>query len=187
MLLPIARDDAEIRRHAWVCYVIFALNIVMFIGVGAFEREAVKRSAAEWQEALEYHEERPYLKTPPAMERLIGPEGVAYLAQLRGTRRCAVQGHGRAAGARHAHGGSRRSASRQPMVRLGYVPGDASLVSISHRCSYRRFSAHHRQPALFFLSGPFIEDVFGRPLFAVLYFGGGAVAALRTPRDSPTA
>ena len=36
----------------------------------------------------------------------------------------------------------------------------------------------------FFLSGPFVEDVYGRPLFAILYFAGGIVAVVDGSRDT---
>ena len=181
MLIPIGRDDAEIRRHAWVCYVIFALNILMFVGVSVAERQSMKRAAAEWQQAIEYHEQRPYLKTPEAMKRLIGPMGVAYLEQRRGEYGAApadrVESEQRELDAETAEAEEARR--DQPKVRLGYVPADAGFLTILTSLFVHAGLMHLIGNLLYlFLSGPFVEDVFGRPLFALLYFGGGIAATL---------
>lgn len=181
MLLPIARDEAEIRRHAWVCYAIFALNILMFVGVMAAERSAVLAAQERWQTALEYHAERPYLKTPPAMEQLIGAEGVAYLAEQRRDSPPVPRTQlAREQEELDAHTAEAEEARQmQPKYRLGYVPADWSLFSIFTSMFVHAGLMHLIGNLLYlFLSGPFVEDVFGRPLFALLYFGGGIAATL---------
>lgn len=181
MLLPIGRDDAEIRRHAWVCYVIFALNILMFVGVSVAERESAKRANAEWQQAIEYHEERPYLKTPDAMKRLIGPAGVAYLEERRSNYGAVpvdrIESEQRQLDEETAEAEEARR--DQPAVRLGYVPVDGSFLTILTSLFVHAGLMHLIGNMLYlYLSGPFVEDVFGRPLFALLYFGGGVAATL---------
>lgn len=181
MLIPIARDEAEIRRHAWVCYVIFAVNILMFVVVGALEREAVRNAQQQWQEALEYHDEHPYLKTPAAMERVIGAEGVAYLAEQR--RNYGPVAPDRVTSEQHELDEETAEAEEarrvQPKYQLGYVPADASAVTAVTNLFVHAGLLHLLGNLLYlFLTGPFIEDVFGRPLFALLYFGGGIAATL---------
>ncbi|HEX6098479.1 MAG TPA: rhomboid family intramembrane serine protease [Thermoanaerobaculia bacterium] len=188
MLIPIGRDEAEIRRHAWVCYAIFALNILMFVAVGVMEREAVKKAAAGWQAAIEYHEERPYLKTPPAMARLIGADGVAYLAEQRSN-------HGPVPPERLASeqreldeqtAEAEQARRAQPKYALGYVPAEPSVLTAVTSMFVHAGLLHLIGNLLYlFLSGPFVEDVFGRPLFALLYFGGGIAATLTHSSNHP--
>lgn len=181
MLIPIGRDEAEIRRHAWVCYAIFALNILMFVGVGVLEREAVKRASAEWQTAIEYHEQHPYLKTPPAMARLIGADGVAYLDEQR--RNYGYVPADRVASEQRELDEQTAEAEEarrhQPKFFLGYVPAEPSVLTAVTSMFVHAGLMHLIGNLLYlFLSGPFVEDVFGRPLFALLYFGGGIAATL---------
>src|SRR4051812_37728481 len=72
LLVPIGRDNAEIRRHAWVSYAIIAINVLVFIATMTAERESkVTEINLEWQKALEYHLRRPYLQTPDAMKDVV--------------------------------------------------------------------------------------------------------------------
>ncbi|HEY0372775.1 MAG TPA: rhomboid family intramembrane serine protease, partial [Thermoanaerobaculia bacterium] len=181
MLLPIGRDDAEIRRHAWVCYVIFALNILMFVGVSVAEREAMKRATAEWQEAIEYQEEHPYLKTPQAMERLIGSAGMSYLESRSRNYGAVPLDRMKIEQRELDEQTAEAEAARrdQPKVRLGYVPSDGNFFTIFTSIFVHAGFMHLIGNLLYlFLSGPFVEDVYGRPLFALLYFGGGIAATL---------
>lgn len=181
MLIPIARDEAEIRRHAWVSYVIFAVNILMFIGVGVAEREAATVVQERWETAIEYHAERPYLETPPAMARIIGSDGEAYLTEQRRNHawvpreRVAVEQ--RELDERTAAAENARRA--EPKYRLGYVPAEASALTLFSSMFLHAGFLHLFGNLLYlFFTGPFVEDVFGRPLFALLYFGGGIAATL---------
>jgi len=181
MLLPIARDDAEIRRHAWICYVIFAVNILTFIGVGVAERDAARKAEQRWQEAIDYHAERPYLKTPASMARVLDPRGVTYLEERR-------RNYGNAPLDRiHAEqreldslaAAAEEALRVQPSYALGYVPAHSNPLTIFTSMFVHAGLLHLIGNLLYlFLSGPFIEDVFGRPLFVLLYFGGGTAATL---------
>ena len=84
ILLPIGRDDAEIRRHAWVSYVILALNVLAFIAVETSTR-ASKMVALQMQfsEAIEYLAARPYLEVPADMAPMINEEGQQELERRR--------------------------------------------------------------------------------------------------------
>lgn len=181
MLIPIARDEAEIRRHAWVSYAIFALNILVFIGVGIAEREAVKEAEGQWRTAIEYHAERPYLTTPAAMERLIGSDGVDYLEEQRRNHppvpRDRITSEQRELDLRTA--AAEKARRTQPKYQLGHVPAEGrSLTILTSMFLHAGFLHLFGNLLYLFFSGPFVEDVFGRPLFALLYFGGGIAATL---------
>ena len=190
MLIPIARDDAEIRRHAWVCYAIFALNIVLFIIMGFVESDAVKLAERRWQEAIEYHTAHPYLQTPVAMTRLLTAEGTAYLEEGRRSAEpvSRYQARNEQRELDRLVTAAEEARRAQPHYKFGYVPGDSSVVSTFTSMFMHAGFLHLIGNLLYlFLSGPFIEDVFGRPLFAVLYFGGGIAATfaheLRDPES----
>src|SRR5687768_13082890 len=72
LLIPIGRDDAEIRRHAWVSYTIIALNVIAFLLTAVAMRPAVMQSMdAEWESAFTFYVRHPYLKPPAELAELL--------------------------------------------------------------------------------------------------------------------
>ena len=67
MLLPIGRDDAEIRRHAYVSYAILALNILVFIAGSIGERGRNEQLDESWHASIRYLSQHPYLHVPPTL------------------------------------------------------------------------------------------------------------------------
>lgn len=188
MLIPIGRDDAEIRRHAWVSYAILALNIIAFIVLGVVERGATSSLELRWRDAIEYHVAHPYLRTPKLMAELIGPQGVAQLQQMR-------ENYGPvptySVSAEQAKldalvADVARLRDEHPRTRLSYIPATGGVLPLFTSMFVHADIFHLLGNLLFFfLSGPFIEDVFGRPLFAFLYFAGGVVAVLTFATQHP--
>jgi membrane associated rhomboid family serine protease len=189
MLIPIARDEAEIRRHAWISYVILALNILVFVVIGVVERDANRLLEQRWQETIDYQLRYPWLRTPKALAEIIGPEGMAQLDQRREEFR-------RWKPAKVSEQQKRldelvadlvRLRDEHPRLRLAYVPAEGGAVTMMTSMFVHADFFHLLFNLLFFfLSGPFIEDVFGRPLFAFLYFAGGVVATLTFAAQDPT-
>lgn len=188
MLIPIARDDAEIRRHAWVSYTIIALNVLMFIVLGVFERDASKVLDQKWRETIQFQVDHPYLRTPPALAKMIGPDGQKELEEIR---------------REYGPAPVRRIASEQaqleklvneltelrdhhPRSQLSYIPSRGGVATIFTSMFVHADIFHLLGNLLFFfLSAPFIEDVFGRPMFIALYFTGGIAATLMYAAQHP--
>jgi membrane associated rhomboid family serine protease len=181
MLIPIGRDDSEIRRHAWVSYAILAINIVVFIVIGMFESNATKALESKWREAVDYQVRHPYLETPKAMRDMLNADALAELAEMgRGypvpsrDRLNEEQAHLNQLSAEVME---RRDA--HPHVKLAYIPARGGFLTMFTSMFVHGDIFHLLGNLLFFfISGPFVEDVFGRPLFSFLYFGGGIVAVL---------
>jgi membrane associated rhomboid family serine protease/Tfp pilus assembly protein PilF len=182
LLLPIGRDDAEIRRHAWVSYAIIAINVLAFAFTFLSAQSAsVSEINLEWRKALEYHFLHPYLQTPAAMADVVQPNVIRYIQSNR-------------VNVAAPEPGIVKSEQRQlemltanavtvyrklPTIRYGYIPAEGGAWRLLTSMFMHAGLLHLLGNLLFFyLSGPFIEDVFGRPLFAFLYFSGGTVAAL---------
>ncbi|HYI09488.1 MAG TPA: rhomboid family intramembrane serine protease [Thermoanaerobaculia bacterium] len=182
ILLPIGRDDSEIRRHAWVSYILIALNIVAFVAVETAQRQAARELNATWSAAVSYLVAHPYLDVPPEMAPVLGPRGEQYLAQVRTLLKKNVtppvmkrEQEKLNTLARNAWGTTRSL----PTHRFGYVPKDGGFLQlVTHMFVHAGFLHLLGNLLFFFLSGPFVEDVFGRPLFAAMYVIGGFTAAL---------
>lgn len=180
LLLPIGRDDSEVRRHAWVSYAIIAVNVVLFIGLNLADHRFGKGPVqAKWEEAVGYLQEHPYLVVPEQLAPYLGPEAPIVLERMRvnsGVPYASVVASQQKkldelAGELHT------LVSDIPSRRLAFVPGNSSFPTmISAMFVHADFMHLLGNMLFFFVTAPFIEDVFGRPLFAGLYFFGGIVA-----------
>lgn len=189
LLIPIGRDDAEIRRHAWVSYVILAMNVLVFVVSSAAMRpSALIEIQRQWETAFEYYAERPYLKAPSELATLI-PEDAD--ARIVAQRNLVQKPSARKVAAEQAELAAKVSTAiaardRLPFLRFGYIPAQGRVHTMFTSMFLHAGLLHLLGNLLFFyLSGPFIEDVYGRPLFAALYLSGGVIAALTFAARDP--
>jgi membrane associated rhomboid family serine protease len=188
MLLPIGRDDSVIQRHAYVSYAIIAINILVFIFTATLdESDQQKVIQQRYRECISYLVEHPYLDAPPELVRLLNPRERKYLAQMQRTPHEAIG----------FPSGEQRTLQlltdrvndelhKLTVHRLGYVPSRPSFASMVTSMFVHGGLMHLLGNLLFFfVTGPFIEDVYGRPMFAFLYFSGGVVATLTYAQHFP--
>lgn len=188
-LYPIGRDDARIRRHAWVSYVIIALNIVVFIvSHAAMMARDVAPLEAKWNEIVEHLSQHPYLIPGEGLRPMLAPDDLKYLEQARED--WYRNRGGWEPAARRGERANQRilddltaelvSALREtPFHRWGYIPADGSLGTMLTAMFLHGDLGHLIGNLMFFFAtAPFIEDVFGRPLFTALYFSGGIAATI---------
>lgn len=182
LLIPIGRDDAEIRRHAWVSYAVIALNVLAFVATMTAERQSqIAKINNEWRDALIYNVRHPYLQTPAAMTEVLRADIVQYLQN----QRQAAAPPAAAVVAREQRtlndlaDKAVAAYRRMPTIRFGYIPAEGGVLTLFTSMFIHAGLLHLLGNLLFFyVSGPFIEDVFGRPLFAALYLTGGIAASL---------
>ncbi|HEX9983719.1 MAG TPA: rhomboid family intramembrane serine protease [Thermoanaerobaculia bacterium] len=180
ILLPIGRDESEIQRHAWISYFVIAANILVFILTGYAERGSrMARIERQWDAAFRYAAERPYLKLPPEMVRLLP---AAMQAQMRVAEKSVPRPSERRVRLEQEEldeltGRALKSYHALPFMRFGYIPMEGGILPLLTSMFIHAGFFHLLGNMLFFFaSGPFIEDVFGRPLFAFLYIAGGIAA-----------
>lgn len=189
LLLPIGRDESEIRRHAWVSYTIIAMNILFFaashIAIARMDTSSLDQT---WQEIVEHLTEHPYLTPPKGLEAFLTLDDMEYLKAAREDWR-----KNRGGWTQEARAIERREqATLQSLVdelrigieatpfhRYGYKPSEGGAAAIISSMFLHGDIWHLLGNLMFFfVTGPFLEDVFGRPLFGFLYFAGGIVATL---------
>lgn len=182
ILLPIGRDDSEIRRHAWISYTFIAINVVVFLAIAFVERESnLAGLEKQWTEAFTYLAEHPHLEVPREMTLAIDAGMMSDLEKMRAeTRRphawtLAKQQEKLNALAKEA----RASLDAMPSFRYAYSTREDDFYRlITHMFLHADWMHLLGNMLFFFLCGPFVEDVFGRPLFAILYFLGGIASVL---------
>lgn len=181
LLLPIGREDAVVRRHAWISYVILALNGLAFlafnlIGEAAADHTPLNQKA---EEVFTYLVEHPYLEPPEALTQTIDS---AVLDQLRQGQRDVPPPSPSLMAREQEHLNLlalelRDMIRNTPVMRWAFYPADPSLDQAISSMFIHGDLFHLLGNMLFlFVTAPFIEDVFGRPIFVFLYLSGGLLA-----------
>lgn len=194
MLLPIGQEENQVRRQPWVSYGLIGLNLAVFLLLlplrpgPQWEREF----EGGWAEMIDYLRERPYLELPPILADRCGEVCRAQLEEMREERRrqgelpvgSVVQEQQRSLDARVQE--VMDLLDQLPSYRWGYVPARPSLFSLLASMFVHGGWLHLLGNLLFlYVSGPFLEDRYGRPLFAGLYLFSGLVAVLTHAANSP--
>lgn len=200
MLLPIGQENATVRRQPWVSYGLIAFNVLVFLVMAvAFDEDTYMRQlGAKGGDIEEYLAQHPYLDPPEDLARYLDEE---LLEQLR-TAKQQYQAEGAMPPPQTIESEQSRLQAlvgellairnRLPYRRLGFIPARGGVVTALTSMFVHAGLFHLLGNMLFFfLSGPFVEDVFGRPLFAALYLlsgcAGTAIHALRfSASDIPT-
>ncbi len=188
MIIPIGHEHTTVRRLPWVTFSIMGLCVLVSIFTSLMGSGGEREAAGNLQQALEYFAEHPYLQLPERLysffegqygademaaeieamrelgpERPANPEIVAeeqrFLEDLVGEIYAALE--------------------QSPMWRWGLVPARFHVETvITHQFLHGGFWHLFGNLFLLFLAGPFIEDVWGRPLYGAFYIIAGVVAGL---------
>lgn len=187
LVIPIAQENSVVRRHPWVSYAVMALCFGVALAINGFGGEREKAAAADEaaRKIVTTLTRSPFLEIPEAVAPFLPAELRAQLA-LAGQRmheREQVPAAARVSELQaelDALGEDfRQQLSGLPAQRLGYVPSrglDWRLVSsLFVHAGWLHLLGNM---LFFFLSAPFIEDVYGRPLFTGFYILSGVFAAV---------
>ncbi len=187
MLIPIGHERTTVRRLPWVTFVIMILCAVAFLATLPAELKHQRQGAERIEEAVDYFVEHPYLELLPRFRDFLATQvGKDLLdAEIDLMRQAGPQPPGdRLRQEEQAHldsliGGFFESVDGTPSRILGLVPaGFHAYALVTYQFMHAGWL--HLIFNLFFLFvvGPFIEDVWGRPLFAGFYLAAGVVSAL---------
>jgi membrane associated rhomboid family serine protease len=185
MLIPVGLEKNEVRRHPWISYAIIAINVLVFLALWVQTRDSdvPRRATEKIVGAFEYLQEHPYLTVPHELERFLGADGRRQLALVR-------QEYERRRGTPVEWAVRRQQQKLNemaadvlatirefPTTRQGFVPAQPEPVRILTSMFVHGGWFHLIGNLLFFFAaGPFLEDVYGRVLFAVLYLLSGLAA-----------
>jgi len=188
MLIPLGHQQRSVRRLPWVTFTIMALCLVVFVLTLPGDSRRQKEAFQQLESALEFFFEHPYLELqhrfrsllvsemgeetltvqleamrevgpePPVSDRALQQEQDLFDAQVE--KFFEVLGD---------------SSTRS----LGLVPADLRMTAVlTHQFAHGGWGHLLGNLFILFLAGPFIEDVWGRPLFASFYLTAGAFAGL---------
>jgi membrane associated rhomboid family serine protease len=185
MILPIGHEESGVRRLPWVSFAIMGACVVFFlatVGTGPGEIE----TAEDFDDALTYWMDHPYLDLPPEMMELLDEASGGSAELLIEAARASLpppedRGDVEKEQARLQElcDQAFESLGTHTFFAWGLVPAERKPVTfISHMFLHGGWFHLLGNLLIFYLAGPFIEDVWGRPLFSAFYIVAGIFAAL---------
>jgi len=188
MLIPLGHEQTSGRRLPWVTFTIMALCLVVFILIAPEAHRTQMESFLRLQQSLGYYTQHPYLEMEPRFRSIFANE-------LGDEQAVAFTEHMRLAGPTKPEDPAQLqfeqdrfdsivtayfdSIDSSLMSRYGLVPAD---FRATHLVTYQFFHVGWLHLIfnllMLFVVGPFVEDVWGHPIFAGFYLAAGAVVGL---------
>ncbi len=181
MLIPIGHEESEVRRLPWVSIVIGVTCLLVFWIAGRGEARARERTGEALSEVMESYYQHPYLEADEERARV--KEWVVMGYELEGSapnydvdpiqREIEQDALDQLT---EVWNGSRQNI---PIYRWGLIPNKLQLGDLITSIFMHAGLMHLIGNLMFFwLSGPPLEDVWGRPIFAVFFLASGLVGGL---------
>ncbi len=187
MFIPIGLDQTSVRRLPWVSIAIIAANLAVFLVVNASVKGVAEDTARRSRELMQYWSQHPYLALPKAATPGLSDADREHLrlvaeAMGRASGRGEPTASERAEEQEHLEGlvaNYRETLGHHPFMSWGLIPADPRPLAFI-TCLFVHASWLHLigNMLFFYLTGPFLEDAWGRPLFAAFYLASGVVASL---------
>lgn len=181
LIIPIGKEHGEVRRQPLVSYGIIGLNVVIFafLWVASVRSDVPARFEDKAREVAEYLVRNPYLAVPPELVPFFGRRALQLLEPARRASSPPVDWVVRRQQQKlNALARDLFAIGRElPLLQHGFVPGlpdpFAALSSLFVHAGLFHLVGNL---LFFFATGPFLEDVFGRPVFLLLYLLSGVAA-----------
>src|SRR5262249_39451183 len=176
-------DRSEVRRAPWVSFALIGANVLIFLSlwIASLQSSMNTEVSEKAEEVARYLGAHPYLNVPYELQPYLDSYARNQLALARNA----------TATTKPVDSVVRRqqqtlnekvfdlfaTVRRLPILRWGYTPGDPHADRLL-TCLFVHAGWLHLIGNMLFLfaMGPFLEDLYGRALFTLLYFSSGLVA-----------
>jgi membrane associated rhomboid family serine protease len=192
LILPIGLDKNEVRRTPWVTWVLIGSCFLVHLALSTFGRGAEQEAEQGIDRSLQYLAEHPYLSPPPGLLEVLGEDGKTALAETLAEWEAQGEEIPPEVAEQEQQELNRLTDKAVTSLRgtaanrLGFVPARPNPFNLVTYTLVHAGWIHLLGNMLFlFLTGPFIEDLYGRPLFAALYFVSGAAGAAAFAAGKP--
>jgi len=188
MLIPLGHEQTSVRRLPWVTFGIMGLCVVVFVLMAPGEHRSEMVSFLRLQQCLSYFTVHPYLEMEPRFRSVfasqMGEDQAAMFAE-----------HMRRNGPQPPEDPERlqfeqnrfdayvnayfTGVENSLLSRLGLVPARFSASDlVTYQFLHAGWLHLFFNLLMLFVVGPFVEDVWGRPIFAAFYLAAGAFAGV---------
>ena len=200
MFLPVGHDQSSVRRLPWVTFVLMGLCVLAFLLSLGPVQSTNKKAARLLTEISEYFFAHPNLELDPEIDQfLFGfiPDHQDQREAFKEVLKEGVRVSGLIGGEEGEDQGPEETEAEQqaqldrltddfhrtlkssPYFTFGLVPADQHIYAyITHQFMHGGWMHLIFNMLFLYLAGPYLEDVWGRPLFAAFYLSAGVFAAL---------
>ena len=186
IIIPVGHESNEVRRLPWITFGIMALCLVVhiFLSMDVGAKENQLGNSAE--ELVTYYFNHPYLELNPEIKDLMFSGGnEERLETVISTYRQMVPRPDHQTVFEEQEEMDRlgtallSSMNDVPYRKWGYIPADRSLLALlTYMFVHGGWLHLLGNLLLLYITGPFIEDLWGRPIYAAFYLAVGALSAL---------
>lgn len=185
MIFPIGHESNTIRRRPWISFFLIALCFFIHI--------LTHNSLEEWEpefrdrvvELGDYYVTHPYLTLSPEIEQILFKsellkEEIQETLKKLGKKKAGEYISGvEQAQLDRLERNLIKTLEKSPLKKWGVTPSDLSFLMLFTYMFLHTGLAHLiGNMYILYLTGPFIEDIWGRPVFTVFYLLSGIVSVL---------
>ncbi len=188
MIFPLSHESSTVRRLPWVTFIIMGICLLAHILTVIETRDLDENLGNEGNELFEYYVEHPYLELDPRLRELLypgqGEEETEALAEVFKEFGMAPPDSEFLIAQEQEELDVRteeffEAISSTPWHEWGLIPADKTLHGfITYQFMHGGWLHLIGNMFFLFLAGPFIEDVWGRPIYLSFYLMAGALSAL---------
>jgi membrane associated rhomboid family serine protease len=183
MIIPLSHDSGEVRRQPWVTYGIILSCVLVFLVTHVMNSDVNANAERLVEDAYEYWAAHPYLEPAPRLTEITGDRGSA-------TREEFWEESGESpVPASSLEMEQKRfdelteqafaALEKHPWYRFGLIPSAPTATGLFAHMFLHGGWLHLIPNLLFlFLTGSFIEDRWGRGLYALFYVAAGVSGAV---------
>jgi len=194
LIIPVGHESNEVRRLPWVTFGIMAICLVVhiFLSMEVGTKQNQLQSTAE--ELVQYYFTHPYLELNPEIKKLMlsGGDEERLDAMLAAYRQMVPRPDRQTVTEEQEKLDQLGAAllgflDDFPYRKWGYIPADRSLLALlTYMFIHGGWLHLLGNLLLLYITGPFIEDLWGRPIYAAFYLTMGALSALMYASHYPS-
>jgi membrane associated rhomboid family serine protease len=186
IVLPIGHENDRVRRLPWVSFIIMAACLIMHIYVTIEINKQVKALESRGKELVNYYFQHPYLELDEETKRMLfGERNAEQLNEMleiyreAASRRVHIMQEEEQEELDQLAKDLKNSINEFPYRKWGFIPAQKNYMGLLTHMFIHGGWLHLFGNLLFlYLTGPFIEDVWGRPIYAGFYVTAGVFAAV---------
>lgn len=183
ILLPIGHERQTVQRLPWVTFTLIGICVLVYLYTSLFANTNDDQLIQRVNEFFTYYTEHPYLEIPAEMQQFLRSKDQELFSSMKeGVDRASldpdkVREEQQKFNEMSLEIIDLRNAN--PLRKWGYVPNDPHFIN-AFTCLFLHEGFWHLAGNMLFLflAGCAIEDLWGRPLFAIFYLLSGAAATI---------
>jgi membrane associated rhomboid family serine protease len=186
IIIPVGHESNEVRRLPWITFAIMALCLVVHIFVSTAMGAKEKQLESSAEEYIMYYFSHPYLELNPEIKKLMfsGANEEQLEAVLAAYQQMVPRPDRQTVALEQEKfdqlGAALLSSMNDiPYRKWGYIPADRSMLALlTYMFIHGGWLHLFGNLLLLYITGPFIEDLWGRPIYTAFYLMVGALSAL---------